>query len=102
MRHLFRLIRFALEKTVRVGALPKGTQEALLQQAFEKATSGVVSRVSVHEKTLEALVELASEEVRLRSIMSRAKRYLTANPLSSTTPTAGCRPGAPQPQPVRL
>lgn len=53
----------ALEKTVRVGSLPKGTQEALLQQAFEKIAP--VARVSVHERTNEALVELTSEEVRL-------------------------------------
>lgn len=54
--------RFALDRCVRVGGLPAGLQEALLQQAFEKVSP--VSRVSVIEKFNEAIVELESEDVR--------------------------------------
>lgn len=54
--------RFALDRCVRVGGLPAGLQEALLQQAFEKVAP--VSRVSVIEKFNEAIVELESEDVR--------------------------------------
>ncbi|KAL7416070.1 hypothetical protein BDY24DRAFT_439291 [Mrakia frigida] len=48
------------EQSIRVGNLPEGTQEALLQQAFEKITK--VLRVSVTERSHEGLVELENPD----------------------------------------
>lgn len=72
----------ALEKSVRVGGLPHGTQEAILQQAFAKVAP--VSRVSITERSNEALIELESEEVRAPCAKSNS-RPSRADPASPSS-----------------
>jgi hypothetical protein len=51
-----------MDQSIRIGQLPSGTQEALLQQALEPLVT--VLRVSITEKFHEAVVELDSADVR--------------------------------------
>lgn len=50
-----------MDQSIRIGQIPPGTQEALLQQALEPLVT--VLRVSIAEKFHEAVVELDSAEV---------------------------------------